>query len=46
VSGQSLRCAYIFSVIAVHAPRLDSSSATGVGAVSPPPSDTGSSARH
>jgi len=45
-SGQPLRCAYIFSVIAVQAPRLDSSSATGVGAASPPPSGAGSSARH
>src|SRR6201991_3479099 len=45
-SGQPLRCAYIFNVIDVHAPRLDNSSPIGVGPRSPPPSDSGSSASH
>src|SRR6185312_6697814 len=36
----------IFSVIDVQAPRLESSSETGVGPRSPPPADSGSSASH
>src|SRR6185312_5079168 len=45
-SGQSLRAAYIFSVIAVQAPSAESSSRCGSGPALAPPCSSGSSASH
>src|SRR5579863_382431 len=44
VSGQLLRVAYMRTVIAVQAPRLESSSSVGEGPLSAPPASSGSSA--